>query len=365
MRCVCCMHVVFVVTNKSRVLNTNHYKPRRVLLLACIILELLVRYIPHWGEVYASKVYPTLSAVLSWVASAVPFSLDEWFVVLTVLVMIVYPIRARRKTGWKAITLAELELMGWIYVWFYLGWGMNYYRDPLLLRAGAAPSEVEKDVFCRFLSEYTDSLNATYTPTDSISKETIHSDVKSLYADVPERYGLARPRTYQEPKAVSFNWIYSAVGVLGYMGPFAAESQLNRELPAVQYTFTYAHELAHLLSVSSEAEANYWAYTVCRKSADRATRYSAYFGILPNVMHNASSILSPQEYAQWTATIDSHIITQRQQISAYWQSQFNPQLLSLQKTMFEALLKGNRIPTGRQNYDQVLNLIISLEYNSK
>lgn len=338
---------------------------RRLLLIACIVLELLVRYIPHWGEAYASNVYPALSAFLSWIASLVPFSLDEWIVVLTVVAMIAYPFYARRKTGWKAITLAELELVGWIYVWFYLGWGMNYYRDTLLTRAGVESSEVEKDVFCRFLSEYTDSLNATYTLTDSISKETIQTEVKTLYSDLPERYGLTRPRTYQRPKTVCFNWIYSSVGVLGYMGPFAAESQLNSQLQPVQYAFTYAHELAHLLSVSSEAEANYWAYTICRRSADRSTRYSAYFGILPNVMRNARNILSEQEYEQWTTTIDSHIITQRQQISAYWQSQFNPLLLSIQKTMFEALLKGNRIPSGHQNYDQVLNLIISLEYNVK
>lgn len=323
---------------------------------------MLVRLIPHWGEAYARYVYPTLSSLLSWFSAIVPFSLDEWIVIAIVLTMLIIPFYARRKA--KKITyilLIEAEILCWTGVWFYLGWGMNYFRDPLLQRVNATPCEVNTNTFTLFLSEYTDSLNATYSVIDKANEATIIAEVKSIYDNIPEQYGLLKTKSYQKPKTVCFNWLYSSVGVLGYMGPFADESHLNQQLLPVQYAFTYAHELAHLLSVSSEAEANYWAYTICRRSKDKAIRYSAYFGILPNVMRNARNILSEDEYTSWVETIDKRIILQREQQSKFWRSQLSPMLLEIQKTMFEALLKGNRISDGRKNYDQVLNLILALD----
>ena len=101
----------------------------------------------------------------------------------------------------------------------------------------------------------------------------IRREVKRIYRQVPGYFALTVPKDYQCPKQSLVNDLYSKVGVLGYMGPFFDESHLNHELLPVQYPFTYAHELSHLLGVSSEAEANFWAYQVCIRSADRYVRY--------------------------------------------------------------------------------------------
>lgn len=337
---------------------------RRVALLILILLELLVRFIPHWGEGYARYVYPSLSSAVSWVASLVPFSLDEWIVILTVVFMFAFPFIAHKK-GIKKILMVEVEIVGWMCAWFYLGWGLNYFRDPLLMRANIDASSVEKVVFQKFLDEYTDSLNATYTPITAIDKEAVRSEIKAIYDEVPEVYGLAKTKSYQIPKQVCFNWLYSSVGVLGYMGPFADESHLNNNLQPVQYAFTYAHELAHLLGVSNEAEANYWAYTVCRKSKIKAVRYSAYIGILPNVMRNAYNLLEPIESKYWKHNIDKRVYEQEVQLSEFWQEQRNQLLFDMQRGMFEILLKSNRIKAGHKSYDQVLNLIISIDMKDK
>ena len=55
----------------------------------------------------------------------------------------------------------------------------------------------------------------------------MRQEIKEIYRQVPSMYGLALPQDYQHPKQVWFNPLYSGVGVLGYMGPFFAESQLN------------------------------------------------------------------------------------------------------------------------------------------
>ena len=50
--------------------------------------------------------------------------------------------------------------------------------------------------------------------------------------------------------------LMSGVSVMGYIGPFFVEYNLNPQLLPVQYPATYAHEMAHVLGVSNEAEAN-------------------------------------------------------------------------------------------------------------
>ena len=88
------------------------------------------------------------------IASLVPFSLDEWVVVLSLVLLVVFPFWARhRKFRWKRILGYEAECLLGIYVWFYWGWGMNYYRDSFYLRANVAPRPYEEEVFLSFFTE--------------------------------------------------------------------------------------------------------------------------------------------------------------------------------------------------------------------
>ena len=136
---------------------------RRSLLAVLVVGSFAFRFIPHAGEFYACRMYPAISTFLSAIASLVPFSLDEWVVVLSLVLLVVFPFWARhRKFRWKRILGYEAECLLWIYVWFYWGWGMNYYRDSFYLRANVAPRPYEEEVFCRFLQNYADRLNASY-----------------------------------------------------------------------------------------------------------------------------------------------------------------------------------------------------------
>jgi len=145
------------------------------------------------------------------------------------------------------------------------------------------------------------------------------------------------------------------------MGPFFAESQLNEELLPVQLPFTYAHELSHLLGVSNEAEANYWAYRVCRSSKRSAVRYSAYFGLLPYVLVNASSVLTEEEFREWIKTIRPEVVKDYEYKRMYWNERYSTLLGEVQNKIYNLFLKGNNIPSGRKNYAEVIGILLSLE----
>lgn len=335
----------------------------RYLPLAVLLLFIAsCRFIPSLAEGYARHIYPHLSAALSAFSSLFPFSLEEVLVVVVSLLLIVYPILAyRKKKGWKHILLREAEVVAWVYVWLYLGWGLNYFRYNIYQRAQAVPAAYDEEAFGQFLNAYTDSLNHSYLPCVGFDRETLQQEMKDIYRKVPPVYGLTRPRSWQHPKSLLFNPLYSGVGVLGFMGPFFAESQLNEELLPVQWPFTYAHELSHLLGVSNEAEANYWAYQVCKRSSSQAVRYSAYFSLLPYVLVNASSLMTEEQFGEWVKTIRPEVVKDYEYRRIYWAERYSPLIGEVQSRVYNLFLKGNNIPSGRKNYAEVIGILLSLQ----
>lgn len=346
---------------KSKIL----FYGRLALLAAGVLYTLVCRYVDGAGEWYARQVYPFVSCVLSALSSVVPFSLEEWVVVIAVLGLLLYPVMARRhQKRWWQIVGREAEGLLWIYVWFYLGWGVNYYRDSFFERTATSPKPFEQAAFTTFLSDYTDSLHACYTTEYVLPKDSVQKEIRRLFASLPEAYGLTRPRSRFRPKRLLLNGLYSQVGVLGFMGPFFSETQLNEKLLPSQYAFTYAHELSHLLGVSSEAEANFWAYYVCSRSTVREIRSSAFFNLLPYVAVNARYLTDKDVYAAWIKEIGPDILKDLEEQQQFWQSLYNPYVGMIQDKLYTFYLKGNRISSGQKNYSEVVALIMAFCYPS-
>ena len=335
-------------------------------LLSVLSFVITCRYMPDMAEGYARIVYPPLSAALSAFSSLFPFPLMEVFVVSLILGLIIYPIRLRKKgTSIRKIIFREIEILAWVYVWLYLGWGMNYYRHHIYTRMQATPVAYEEQHFKDFLKDYTERLNATYQPSTDIADEELKQHVHAFYAHLPASYGLTQPKSWQEPKDFIFTPLYSKVGVLGSMGPFFAEAQLNADLPAIQYPFTYAHEFSHLLGVSNEAEANYWAYRACTESTSTTLQYCGYFGLLPYVISNASYLLPKEEFQAWVRTIKPEIIEQYNEKNTYWRELYSPWIGEIQDFTYNLFLKGNKISSGKKNYAEVIGLLLSLPRGGK
>ena len=327
-----------------------------------ILFVILCRYQPAWAEGYARMVYPFLSVALSAFSSLFPFSLEEVLVVVCILWILLFPfIQRRRGKSWKYIGGRELEMLAWIYVWFYFGWGLNYFRYNIYTRLQIPPVKYEEQKFMDFLHAFTDSLNTTYIPYAELPVETIDREVKDFYQNLPKEVGLVSPKNYQRPKFFTFTPLYSGVGVLGSMGPFFAEAQLNRDLLPVQLPFTYAHEFSHLLGVSNEAEANYWAYRACTESDIQTMRYSGYMGLLPYVLSNASSLLTKEQFQEWVRAIRPEIIASYNENRNYWKERYSPMIGKVQEVTYNLFLKGNQIPSGRKNYAEVISLLLSLQ----
>lgn len=334
----------------------------RVWGLVAIGLGVMVLGVVAWcrgnsaaAELYARRVYPGWSAAVSRLTAWVPVSLEETLAVGAAAAAIACLCRLRRR--W----LSLIAMLVWLTAWFYGGWGINYFRSSVFERAGVMPAAFDAERFGEFLTEYTDSLNNSYLPIEEIDRDLLEKEIKGYYGRLPERWGLARPKAWQRPKRLLFTKLYSGVGVLGFVGPFFNEIQINGEVPPVQYPFTYAHELSHLLGVSSEAEANYWAWKACTASAEPAFRYAGLQSLLPYVYSNARRALPAEQFSAWADSLRPEVVRALQTEQDYWAERYSPFIGRIQSRIYDLYLKGNNIPSGTANYNEVIQIILSVD----
>ncbi len=337
-------------------------KTRHIILIILSVFIIAARVNVSVGEWYATHLYPYISTSLSLLVSWIPFSMTEVLIVSSAALMIYVLIRniRHREKVWK-IFIREAEIVVWIMVWLYFGWGMNYFRENIYTRGNFTRQAFDEVVFKQFMTDYADSLNNSYTP-ETVEMSVYENDIKERYSSVPDHYGLSKAKSWQHPKKLIFNRLYTAVGVGGYIGPFFGETHLNADLFPQQKPSSYAHELSHLLGVSNEDEANFWAYQICRTSDIPAVKYSGYYSLLPYVLSNASRVLNEDEYKEYVLSIRPEIRQQLTDQQNFWKSKYSRTLGKIQSVIYDSMLKVNKIPSGTKNYNQVVELIIATEY---
>lgn len=338
---------------------------RHIVLLLLLAFVLTARFSVRAGEWYSLVIYPAVSSFLSFIVSWIPFSLEEIVVIGSVICLVCIVLYGViMHSGFRRILFRSCEFLLWMFVWFYIGWGCNYYRESLYSRIGVSRQAFDEAAFKSFISDYADSLNASFERLPDYTLMVVIDDfeatVKEAFADMPESAGLSEPRSWQHPKHLLFNRLYSSVGVLGFVGPFFCETQLNADLLPSQLPFVYAHEYSHLLGVSSEDEANFWAYVVCTRSTIPELRFSGYYSLLPYVLANASRALDEADYKLFVSSLDPEIIAQYNSQREYWNTLYSKTLGKLQSAVYDSFLKGNKVSSGTASYLEVIDMIISV-----
>ncbi|WP_294142280.1 DUF3810 domain-containing protein [uncultured Sanguibacteroides sp.] len=330
----------------------------------------LVRENSSWGEWYALHLYPVLSTFFSFFSSCVPFSLGDLFILLIILGGIAYVVYGLWKRRFVKHTLVRLlEGIGWIYVWFYMAWGINYFREDFYTRSDMERVHYTPENFQQFLENYLTGLNTAYESVgDSVTLfnpmielQEVATEIKNGYREIDTCFGLLSPRESMVPKSMLFSRMMSKMAILGYAGPFFSEFNLNAELPFIQYPSCYAHELAHRLGIASEAEANLYAYLVCIRSSSPLVRFSGYFSLLGYVMQNARNLLSESDFKKVVKQLNPGIVALHKEVNTYWRSRYSTWIGNAQEYLYNLFLKGNQVRSGVKNYSEVIGLLISYE----
>lgn len=347
--------------------SRDRRKKRRLIRYLSLVILLftvwMVQTVPTLGEGYARHFYPVLSFVLSGLSGPIPFSIGELFVFIAIVLVIAYPIYAAfKKRSWKTIVRREVEGLLWIYVWFYIAWGLNYWQKDFYHRNRIDYIAYDETSFRAFLDDYIIRLNRSYTKVTAIDQPLIEAECIRLYDQLSDSLGVHRPPHQSlNVKTMLFTPFISKVGVTGSMAPFFCEFTVNGDLLPSEYPATYAHELSHLLGITSEAEANFYAYQICTRSTVGGIRFSGYYSILHHVLGNAARLLPKSDYERAVNRIRPEIISLAEESHRYWMSKYSPTIGRLQGWIYDLYLKRNQIESGRKNYSEVVSLLIAYQ----
>ena len=275
---------------------------RKLVLLAILVLLLLAASYCFPGNSNAVRLYDrflfypfqSLRIILvGWF----PFSLGDLLYVTGGILLLVtlgrwvkYTINFRACRGKLAASvLNTIITVLFVYLFFILGWGANYYKPALreswgLQKASLAVAQLhdtvarriaigELSAFDHFLVEKLNRLAPHYRhlPFADIARRSQQCYYRHTSSPVKE-YGL-------QVKPTLFGYFLERTAIEGFYNPFTGEGQVNTSLPSFILPFVICHEMAHQAGVAAEGDANLLAYALCTATADTSFQYSAYLNI--------------------------------------------------------------------------------------
>lgn len=185
--------------------------------------------------------------------------------------------------------IGTLSNVVFLYLFFIIGWGANYYKPALPVSWGLVPADsylqripqvafrqMVKTDLTRFDTFLVGRIN-DYAPHyhaqtfDEVNRKAVEYYRQHTDSKVKE-YGLGI-------KPGLFARYMEQLGIEGYYNPFTGEGQINNKLPAFVLPFLISHEMAHQAGIAAEGDANLMAYTLCTATDDSTFRYSAYLQI--------------------------------------------------------------------------------------
>ena len=320
------------------------------------LTELASRF-PHITESwYSQKIYPFFARSLSKFSSGIAVSLDDLFYVLLIIVflgsilLLVFHKISFIKTGKIA-----LNVVAAVYIIFYLFWGFNYYRPGLNQRLQLTGQKPSTKVFIRQLEKIIDTTSRSMCSFEDFDKDKIDSLVEESYKKLSPVLKIDYPMGKRKAKKISFSRFFAKAGISGYYGPFFNEVHINSYNLPIEYPFVLAHEKAHQFGITSEAEANFYAWLVCTHSNSKQLQYSANLYILRYFIYDGYQL---EQLPEILAKLDKKIKADFSRINENWKKLRNEKVDKVASKVNDTYLKSNKVEKGIEDYNGVVKFVM-------
>ena len=337
---------------------------KRIRIIACsglMIFIILCSCISALAEWYILKCYPIIAAVLSFFSRLTSYSLLDFLIFLAVIALLISIVLmfTKRLSFRRWIKKFMLSVI-WIVIWFYMAWGIGYFRPDFFERFDVEPPKEDREYFEQLVVRNIKLLNSAYIENPKFDIKEINSEIERLYEKRHIQLHLPYPCGWERTKKTIFEPLMTRMGVEGYFGPFFNEVHVNNFSLPVSYPFVLAHEKAHRFGIVSEAECNLYAAVICTSSEYEPVRYSGYLQTVWYLLRNLNKI-SPNNYQTIVQQIDPRILQDYQAIRSHWQKGVNPTLSAAQSKVYDAYLKANKQSSGILSYSEMTNLLVAWE----
>lgn len=336
-----------------------------------IVLQVLMAQSATFSDNFNRTVGASTRLILGKLTGWIPFSLTEWLVLLSPLIvflLVFWLVRNIKKHdgSWKKIPEFILCVLLIVYVLFVLTLNPGYHNTGLAERlvlkdepvAASQLSETALKIL-RDMEPEIDSVTFTEEGASAMpySFDELAEKLNQAYKKLNQQYPDLLVVFEMQPKAVwhSKPWTYTHIG--GMYAFFTGESNLNVYFPDYHLPFTMAHEMAHQMGIGRENEANFVAFLACCASDDPYIRYSGFTNLYTYVA-NALYSASADEYWLVYDQVDKRVTEEFRSYSRFFEPFRETVVSKVSDAVNDAYLSAQGTP-GVISYGLVVDLAVS------
>ncbi|HLT87748.1 MAG TPA: DUF3810 domain-containing protein [Sphingobacterium sp.] len=351
----------------------NRNKGYFIAIALCLIVLLALSWIkqsPVFVEQYYSlQFYPLFSHLPKLLFGWLPFSIGDIFYVLlsgSLLWIAISSVMALAKRRWG---IAQRRLMQFVlillgaYIYFYVSWGLHYYRVPLQQQLGLQIDTIVQEDYIEILDRYITEINQLREQLDTsmMDKTRTRYELQQLMIESGDRLPMLS-RTQVKAKQPLSGTLVSYFTVTGYFNPFTQEVQVNGIMPKTSYPFTVVHELAHQMGIGFEDECNFIAFLMLRDHSNIWYRYAAYY---ETVQYLLRPLYFQDEtlYESYVAKLSEAVRRDYAEERLFWQRYYGT-FNRLTNLFYGSYLRHNNQPEGMARYSLMSRLVIAWEKHS-
>lgn len=342
-----------------------------VMMLVCMVLIMLLsigqRYPSAVEKYYSQGFYPYYSYLPKMLVGWIPFSLGDLFYVAIGCFLFIslgksifslfrkqYPTALRNFLRFTCCGL-------FLYVFFYLSWGLNYYRQPLHQHLGLQMADtIRKEDYLEVLDKYIQRANQLREELqlEDLDRTQAKKELEKLM-EADALFAGVLSKTQVRTKAPISSELISYFTVTGYFNPFTQEVQVNQQIPIASYPFTVVHELAHQMGIGFEDECNFIAFLKLKDHAHPWYAYAASYETIQYMLrplYLRDNSLYQQYFDKLSPLVKSDFVAERN----FWRS-YSGWFNTVTDFFYNGYLKHNNQPEGMERYSMMSRLVMAWE----
>lgn len=345
----------------------KHRKFYLYFLLFQLIFWSALSYFPLLIEKYYSNgIYPIWAKTVRTIFGWIPFSLGDVGYGLVIILAANWSYHTLKKRNWNLGFWQVIRVFSIGYFVFYVGWGLNYSREPLYCKLALERGYSNQQLydFTKFLLNKTNAIQLQITK--NVHKKVVpHFSKKQAlqtailgYKELHKNLPFIDFQT-TSTKASLFSTPLSYMGFGGYLNPFTLEAQVNTNGPSYVLPMTASHEMAHQLGYASESECNFIGFLAASKHPNPEVNYAAYSLALRYCL-GEWQYLDPKLAQLFIGKLHPGVRKNFQESEEYWANYETPIETGF-KWFYDAYLKWNQQPDGLGSYSKFIDLLINYQ----
>lgn len=349
--------------------KAKHKKYLIALLVQGFLLVLLeyFKQSPTWVEQYYSQqFYPWFAYLPKALFGMLPFSVGDILYLLLgggLLWNFLHFCWFLGKAHWQQAQMQFLRcllLALGAYLYFYISWGLQYYRIPLQQQLGLQIDSISHADYLQLVDRYINQTNQLRAQLDTsrLDKKEARENLEKWLLTSQDQLPMLS-RSHIQVKQPLSSSLASYFTVSGYFNPFSQEVQVNELMPKTSYPFTVVHELTHQMGIGFEDECNFVAFLMLHRHPNVWYRYAAYYETLQYLLRPLY-VQNPECYKYYFAKLSPEVRSDYEKERAFWAPYYG-RFNELTSLFYGSYLQHNNQPEGMARYSLMNRLVVAWE----